>query len=191
MAQWKAENLAGCTGELCNIAKLSTQYVVINSMSREEQILAYDKIKDAKQVDLNHLPIFNDPDLILTKIFAMEANELKTVNNRTVYLPQAIVCNANGLRLITDPLFNTPKISGEPRSSEEYLEKVDLCIEATLKATPPPLLIPQAGFNRQLKSLKRVLKRIMIRIILQQFKLALITFLLKSQGWALVQPTAE
>lgn len=144
MDQWKAAGLAGCTGELCQIATLDYQYAVINSMTPLEQEQAVVKIQKAKDVNVKNLPIFNDPDQVLATLLSMEAKELAEVEGHRVYLPQAIVCNYNGLRLITEPVFNKPSEPNKPRSSDEYLEKVKTVLNAT-KSMAVAVSLTKAG----------------------------------------------
>lgn len=129
--EWMAAGLGGCTDELCAITKIKRGYVLINSMTADEQQIANNKILTDKKVDLKDVAIFNDPDHVLEIILNMTAEELKTVQSRKVYIPQAALFNYEGNYVTA--ISNSDYEPNKSRSSTKYLEDIELSFEIEIE----------------------------------------------------------
>lgn len=129
LKQWMDANLGGCTDEICAIGgnKVDFGQVVLNTMTPEEQESANKAVFDAKKVDVSGLSIVNDPERVLVDFLAIDAAEVKTVETRTAYMPQAWVFDAEGN--LTDIIKNNPKVNGAARESADYLKEVNAAVE--------------------------------------------------------------
>lgn len=123
MSNWLDAGLAGCTNEICTISKdfKDVQWIIINSMSAEEQKSANQNILNNKGIDISQLHIVNDEFLILSKLLRMTDEETVEVSGRFAYTPQALICGYNGK--ILNRL--TPTVEqNKARDADNYLDSI-------------------------------------------------------------------
>jgi hypothetical protein len=145
MTEWKQAGLAGCTGELVacktSLVDANVNVIVINTMTRNEQAVAHDAVKNAKNVDVSGMNFINDPEQLFFKLFDMMNNvDMSQVRDRVAYRPQAIVCDSSSK--VLSVIRNEPAKLGEPRDSADYIDQIK---EALKKPIPQSYMALRAS----------------------------------------------
>lgn len=123
--EWKMAKLAGCTGELCKLSELKgtvkVNIFVINTMTEKEQadILLGTNEQLISAVTDPDIIIINDPYKSFMGVLGLKTQK---VSDRVAYLPEAIVCDADG-EVVNTIKYNdlTP---GKVREPEIYVRSI-------------------------------------------------------------------
>lgn len=121
---WMSAGLGGCTGESIELCKQNGRfnYIVINSMTPEEQKAAHANILASKGVDLSSQKTINDPGCTLRQVFAKNGEMTKTVDGRMAYLPRAYIFGRD--EKLHKCYGNDPTEPGKPRAAQPYVATI-------------------------------------------------------------------